>query len=149
MTTQDRIQLRELNKTNYRAVLKLNVADNQTGFVASNAISLAQAHFHEQAWYRGIFLGEIAVGFVMLELDMKKPEYYLWRFMIDERFQGKGYGTDALKQIIAFVKTLPDSREFFLSFVPESGNPKLFYEKLGFVETGEMEEGESVMRLQF
>ncbi|MBC8376743.1 MAG: GNAT family N-acetyltransferase [FCB group bacterium] len=147
--SEPNIELRELNKSNYRDILKLKVADNQTGFVASNAISLAQALFHSQAWYRGIYQGETAVGFVMLELDMEKPEYYLWRYMIDEKFQGHGYGFKALELVIEYVKSLPDSTEFLLSYVPKEGNPKGFYEKLGFFDTGEMEEGEVIMKLEF
>lgn len=143
------IELRELDKSNYRDILKLKVADNQMGFVASNAISLAQALFHSQAWYRGIYQGDTAVGFVMLELDMKKPEYYLWRYMIDEKFQGNGYGLAALKLVIEYVKSLPESTEFILSYVPKEGNPKGFYEKLGFLETGEIEDGEVIMKLKF
>ncbi len=149
MMSEPNIELRELNKSNYRDILKLKVADNQTGFVASNAISLAQALFHSQAWYRGIYQGETAVGFVMLELDMEKPEYYLWRYMIDEKFQGHGYGFKALELVIEYVKSLPDSTEFLLSYVPKEGNPKGFYEKLGFFDTGEMEEGEVIMKLEF
>ncbi len=149
MRAKEAIELREVDKSNYRDVLKLKVADNQTGFVASNAISLAQALFHPEAWYRGIYQGDTAVGFVMLELDMEKPEYYLWRYMIDQQFQGRGYGFCAMELVIEYVKSLPDSREFFLSYVPEEGNPKGFYEKLGFVDTGDMEEGELIMKLEF
>jgi len=149
MRAKEAIELREVDKSNYRDVLKLKVADNQTGFVASNAISLAQALFHSEAWYRGIYQGNTAVGFVMLELDMEKPEYYLWRYMIDQQFQGRGYGFCAMELVIEYVKSLPDSREFFLSYVPEEGNPKGFYEKLGFVDTGDMEEGELIMKLEF
>ncbi len=149
MRTETKIELRELNKSNYRDILKLKVADNQTGFVATNAISLAQALFHPQAWYRGIYNDDTPVGFVMLDLDMDKPEYYLWRFMIDEKFQGQGYGLKALELVIEQVKNLPDSTEFLLSYVPEQGNPKRFYEKLGFMDTGVMEEGEVIMKLEF
>lgn len=149
MRTETKIELRELSKSNYRDILKLKVAHNQTGFVATNAISLAQALFHPQAWYRGIYYEDTPVGFVMLDLDMDKPEYYLWRLMIDEKFQGKGYGLKALELVIEHVKNLPDSTEFLLSYVPEQGNPKRFYEKLGFMDTGVMEEGEVIMKLEF
>ena len=149
MKVETNIELRELNKSNYRDILKLKVTDNQTGFVASNAISLAQALFHPQAWYRGIYNGDTAVGFVMLELDTEKPEYYLWRYMIDENFQGKGFGFKAMELVIEYVRRLPDSVEFFLSYVPDEGNPKGFYEKLGFLDTGEIEEGEVIMKLEF
>ncbi len=145
----ENIHLKELDKSNYREILKLKVADNQIHFVASNAISIAQAHFEDDAWYRGIYCDETAVGFVMLELNMEKPEYYLWRYMIDEKYQGKGYGLRALELVIEFVKSLPGSTEFSLSFVPEEGNPGRFYEKLGFEETGEMEDGEAIMILKF
>lgn len=140
--------MRELDKSNYGDLLKLKVAEQQMRFVASNAISLAQALFHPQAWYRGIYCGDTVVGFVMLDIDRKKPEYYLWRFMIDEKFQGLGYGSRALELVIDYVKSLPDSREFLLSYVPDEGNPKGFYEKAGFVDTGEMEAGECIMKLE-
>jgi diamine N-acetyltransferase len=149
MMSDPKIELRELDKSNYRDILNLKVADNQTGFVASNAISLAQALFHSQAWYRGIYRGDTAVGFVMLDLDMEKPDYYLWRYMIDEKFQGHGYGYKALELVIEHVKSLPNSTEFLLSYVPKEGNPKGFYEKLGFLDTGEIEEGEVIMKLEF
>lgn len=147
MAGKPRIELRELNKSNYREILKLKVADNQTAYVASNAISLAQALFHDDAWYRGIYLEDTAVGFVMLELNMAKPEYYLWRYMIDEKYQGKGYGYRALELVIDFVRTLPGSEEFTLSFVPGESSPKRFYAKFGFIETGEIEDGELIMSL--
>jgi len=143
------VELRKLDKSNYREILKLKVATDQTGFVATNAVSIAQAHFHPEAWFRGIYAGDTAIGFVMLEIDVSKPEYYLWRFMIDEKHQGKGYGFQAMKQVIEYVKGLPDSQELLLSYVPGDGNPQGFYEKLGFVETGEMEEGEVMMCLKY
>jgi len=52
-------------------------------------------------------------------------------------------------QVIEYVKTLPRATEFFLSFMPGKGNPQGFYSKLGFEETGDMEDGEIIMRLSF
>lgn len=143
------VTLRKLNKENYREILKLKVGQDQTQFVASNAISLAQALFHEEAWFRGIYADDTAVGFVMIEMNYTKPEYFLWRFMIDENSQGKGYGYQAMELVIKHVKTLPNAKEFFLSYIPAEGSPQGFYSKLGFVNTGDIEEGEEIMRLQF
>lgn len=139
--------LNELNQHNYREILKLNVRKDQKQFVATNAISLAQAHFHPEAWYRGIYADDTPVGFAMLEINTLKPEYYLWRFMIDENHQGKGYGYAAMKLLIAHVKTLPKASEFLLSYIPAEGSPQKFYQKLGFEDTGEVHEGENIMRL--
>lgn len=142
------IRLVELNKENYKDILKLKVSPDQEKFVATNAISLAQAHFEDNAWYRGIYADEKAVGFAMLEINTRKPEYYLWRYMIDANEQAKGYGREALKLIIEHVKTLPGAKEFLLSYVPGEGTPAAFYSKLGFEETGEIEDGEIIMRLK-
>jgi diamine N-acetyltransferase len=83
----------------------------------------------------------------MLDIDMAKPEYGVWRFMIDERQQGKGYGRKALRLVIAHVRTLPGATELLLSVVPGEGSPGPFYQGLGFAFTGEVQHGEHVMRL--
>lgn len=141
------VTLREITQKNYREILKLKVAEQQNQFVAPNSVSLAQAHFHPEAWYRGIYADDTAVGFAMLEIDTDKPEYYLWRFMVAEEHQGKGYGYQAMELLIQHVRTLPNATEFLLSYVPAEGSPREFYQKLGFEDTGEVEEGENIMRL--
>jgi diamine N-acetyltransferase len=148
VTSTPDVTLREITRDSLDAILKLKVAATQESFVASNAVSLAQAHFHpETAWFRAVYAGEEPVGFVMLELDDVACEYGLWRFMIDERHQRRGYGQKALEQAIAHVMTRPQAKALLTSIVPGEGNPGPFYQKLGFVFTGEVDHGEQVMRL--
>lgn len=142
------VSLKEITRENYLDILKLKVGGKQTKFVATNAVSIAQAHFHPEAWYRGIYAEQTAVGFAMLEVNTKKPEYYLWRFMIDEKHQGKGYGYKAMELLTEHVRTLPNATEFILSYVPAEGSPREFYQKLGFEDTGEVEDGENIMKLE-
>lgn len=142
------VTLREVTKDNLVAVLKLRVAESQRGLVATNAVSIAQAHYSDVAWFRAIYVGEIPVGFVMLEDDPANATYDLWRFMIDERHQGKGYGREALRQVIDYVRTRPGAHEIKLGCVPKSGNPAPFYRAFGFEETGLVEDGEVEMRLR-
>lgn len=141
------VTLQEITEQTLSAILRLEVADHQKKFVASNAVSIAQAYFSKNAWFRAIYAGETPVGFVMLHIDETKSEYFLWRFMIDRQQQGQGYGRQALLKIIEYVRGLPGAQEFFLSYVPEAGGPLPFYQKLGFVETGDWEEGEKIMKL--
>lgn len=141
------VELREVSKDDVRAICRLAVAPAQMSFVAPNAISFAEALFEPKAWYRGIFADGTPVGFAMLSIDRDAPEYYLWRFMIDARYQGRGYGRAAIGQIVAFVRTLPAARELLVSWVPADGGPEPFYRGLGFVPTGEMEGIEVVARL--
>lgn len=131
-----------------RAVCLLQVADGQRGFVAPNAVSFAEATFEPKAWFRAVLADGIPVGFVMLSVDTTGHEYYLWRFMIDARYQGRGYGRAALAQVVDHVRTLPDATELLVSWVPEPGGPGPFYLGFGFELTGEVDEGEVVARLR-
>ena len=141
------VTLREITRETLGPILRLRVAPAQEKFVASNAVSIAQAHFQpETAWFRGIYAGDEPVGFVMLDIDTAKPEYGVWRLMVDERQQGKGYGRKALHLVIAHVRTLPGATELLLSVVPGEGSPGPFYQGLGFAFTGEVQHGEHVMR---
>ena len=146
-TPSAKVTLQEITEQTVGAILRLEVADHQKNFVASNAVSIAQAYFSRNAWFRAIYADETPVGFVMLYVDETKPEYVLWRYMIDRQQQGKGYGRQALLKIIEHVRGLPGAQEFFLSYVPGEGNPLPFYQKLGFVETGDWDEGEKIMKL--
>jgi diamine N-acetyltransferase len=88
--------IRSISKDNLHDVLQLKVAPHQEQFVASNAVSLAEAHFEpELPWFRAIYAGEVPVGFLMLEFNTAEQIYFLCRFMIDERYQGYGHGRQA------------------------------------------------------
>ena len=141
------VVLREITKENLREVLRLKVAPEQERFVAPNAVSIAQAYFDRDiAWFRAIHDGERAVGFLMLEDVPEKASYYLWRFMIDARFQRMGYGRQALERLFEHVRTRPGARTIGTSCVDAPGGPGPFYERMGFTYTGEMDEDERVMR---
>ena len=154
------VSLVAITKDNLREFLRLKVAPAQERLVASNAVSIAQAHFHPEAWFRGIAAGGVPVGFAMLEDWSQCPESApeewrrepyvgLWRFMIDARFQSLGFGAQALRLLVGHARTVPGAKAMLLSFVPGEGNPEAFYRRFGFEPTGEVSEGEHVMRLAF
>jgi len=145
--TDATVTLREVTAETVRAVCALEVASTQRGYVAPNAVSIAQAHFEPKAWFRAVYAGEEPVGFVMLHEDTEKPEYFLWRFMVAAQHQGKGYGRRALDLVVEHVRSLPGARVLGSSFVPGEHGPQAFYLRYGFVETGEVDEGERVIRL--
>lgn len=142
------VELREITADMVRAVCILHVAPDQRGFVAPNAVSFAEAMYEPKAWFRAIVADGVPIGFVMLSIDRETPEYYLWRFMIDQRFQGRGYGRAALAQVIEHVRTLPGAAELLVSWMPGPGGPEPFYRGFGFEPTGEMDEDEVVARLR-
>ena len=142
------VELREVTKDTVRAICILQVEPSQRGFVAPNAVSFAEAMFEPKAWFRAVVADDVPVGFLMLSVDEAAPEYYLWRFMIDGRYQGRGYGRAAIGRLIDHVRTLPNATELLVSYVPEPGGPEPVYRGLGFEPTGEMDEDEVVARLR-
>lgn len=146
--SEPEVTLREVTAETVRAVCALEVAPEQRGFVAPNAISIAQAHFEPKAWLRAVYAGAEPVGFAMLYEDPEKEEYFLWRFMVAAEHQGKGYGKRALDLVVERVRGLPGARELRTSYVPGKAGPRDFYVRYGFVETGEVEDGENVIRLE-
>ena len=141
------VTLRDITRDTLHSVLALKVDDSQTKMVAANAVSIAQAHFSEEAWFRAIYAEKTAVGFAMLHCALEKGEYFLWRLMIDARYQKRGFGAAAMRLLIAHVRTLPGAKVFETSFVDLPGGPEGFYQQLGFKRTGELEEGEVLVRL--
>ena len=141
------VTLRELTGETVRAICDLEVAPEQRGYVAPNAVSIAQAYFEPKAWFRAVYAGETPVGFVMLELDTAAKEYFLWRFMIAAEHPRRGYGRQALDLVVDHVRRLPGATKLVSSFVPGEHGPRGFYLGYGFVETGEVHGGERVIEL--
>ena len=116
--------------------------------MAPNAVSIAEAYFEQNAWFRAIYADDALVGFVMLEDDAENREYFLWRLMIAGEHQGKGYGRQAVERLIEYVRIRPGVRELLTSCVPGEDGPEGFYRRLGFEPTGEVEDGGVVLRLR-
>ena len=147
------VSLREITADNVLPVVRLSVSDSQKGFVAPNAVSLAQALFAPDAWYRAIYCADEPVGFVMLEDESllspapAEPEVGVWRFMIDARFQRRGIGRAALQKVIEHVRGKGRFKTLLLSYVPGPGCPEPFYLSLGFRHTGRLDGDEVVLEL--
>jgi diamine N-acetyltransferase len=140
--TPDDVELVEVTLDNLREVLHLRVHASQERFVASNAFSIAEAHFHPEAWFRAIVQGTRPVGFLMLHDENLRPEprepdyYFLWRLMVAGEHQGRGIGRRAIELLVAHLLTRPNARLLRTSCLPGTGSPERFYLKLGFRPTG-------------
>jgi diamine N-acetyltransferase len=154
MTTEyTAVTLREITDATVIAVTRLAVMESQKRFVATNAVSLAQALFAPEAWYRAIYAGDELAGFVMLYDESLRssmplqPKIGVWRLMIDAKFQRKGIGHAALLAIIAHVRSKGLFTALELSYVPGPDCPEPFYLGLGFLHTGRMDGVEIVLEL--
>ena len=145
-----KVSLREVTRETFWQVIKLGVAEDQKKFVAPNAVSIAEAYFSpDEAWFRAIYADETPVGFLMLADNPAEAEYFLWRLMVDSKYQGMGFGRHAIGLLVEHVKTRPNATKLLTSCVPGEGSPFEFYKSLGFDPTGEVDDGEDVLELVF
>ena len=148
VTPESSVSLQRITAETLDEILALSVSEAQKDFVASNERSIAEAHFDEGAWFRAIYADETPVGFALLHdeslcEDPRQPGYcFLWRLMIDQRFQRMGFGRRGVRLVIAHVKSRPDVKSLHTSWRRGEDSAQGFYEKLGFRETGEDESGE-------
>ena len=143
-----KLTFREIDEHNWEAVCKLSQKDGQNGNVPPNVWSLCEAHYDEDAWVRAIYADETIVGFLMMAIWDAGDKYYIWRFMIDGRYQGLGYGRQGVEFAKAHIRQHnPKAKQLLLNSTPPEGkqdekdasktvppecSPFRFYEKLGF-----------------
>lgn len=153
------ISFKKITDENYGECIKLNPGEKNSKFVAPNVNSLAIAYVCKEnnictPMPFAIYRDEVMVGFIMMSSlkkdqknDFDEDTYDIWRFMVDEKYQGKGYGREALLQAIDFIKSFPygPAKKLVLSYVPENKRGSSLYESVGFNATGEIEDGEIVM----
>ena len=146
------IRLEKVNDNNFVDLMNLEVAESQKDYVASNTVSMAQAYAVNASGRFvqcfGIYDGDTAVGFAMIGhhseeyngmAEIYRHSYYLWRFMIDHRFQGKGFGRDALNLLLDYVLSFPDGEEdtWSTSYDQENEAARHLYASFGFAPNGE------------
>ena len=146
-----KIELIDLSEDNMKQCFELKVASDQRQYIASN----------EESWKTAKENGKVArpfviccdgkmVGFTMFAFDEDyedpKDRYWLWRLMIDEGSQRKGYGTAALQEIIRYF-TDHGANNIRLSTKETNTNALSMYRKAGFRDTGEMNNEEIVLQL--
>ena len=159
------MELRKIDLKNVWQLVHLSVTDEQkkNDFVASNAESLIEAYAAIQSGYAalpfGLYEEDIPVGFVMLgygsigdeeEPSVVNDSYCIWRFMIDEKYQKRGFGAAGMEAVLAYIRTCPCGKAnwCWLSYEPENKAAKALYARFGFEETGEADGDEIVAVLK-
>lgn len=137
----NKIELINIDSQNWLQICMLSPSKEGRNFVASNSFSIAQS-VYENGWVvKGIALDGQLIGFTMYGPSSDYPThpgaYEICRLMIDEEFQGKGYGKRALAIIADELFTKYEVDEVFLSTGPDNARGIHVYQSLGFFSTGE------------
>ncbi len=137
------VSLRAITDDNGDAVRALRVTPRQEQFVSGVADSLLEAAAEPDgraiAW--AVYADETPVGFVMISDDVGGPGYipqYLWKLLIDERHQRRGFGTATLDLIVEYFRRRPGVEVMSTSAGQGDGSPLAFYERYGFERTGDI-----------
>ena len=158
------IRLEKIDAKNIWDIIELRVKREQKNFVAANDVSLLQAYTCAGtgcfAFPFAIYNDKRPVGFLMIGFNeaalydiyeeeppkIARGNYSVWRFMIDKRYQGKGYGKEAMKLALDYIRTFPcgKAKYCFLSYEPENEVAKKLYFSFGFTPNGEWDGGEEV-----
>jgi diamine N-acetyltransferase len=150
------VTLRPVDDVGLDVATALRVAPGQERFVDGVADSLAEAAAHPRArpWPRVIVADEVPVGFLMLADGAEAGNgiipwpHYLWRMLIDGRYQGRGYGRAALDLVVDHLRGRSGADLLVTSVVPGEGSPYGFYLRYGFRPTGEWFDHEEVLVLR-
>lgn len=147
------VHFKAITEENFRAIIDMKRPEDEH-YVASNAVSLAQAWL-----YRGngdvhpfaICADDEPVGFMMLDEDEDNGDNCLiiWRIMFPVEHQCKGYGSEAIRQIIDLARASGKYDAVLLDCAQGNAIAEHVYTKLGFRPTGEISNGEVVMKLRF
>ena len=151
---------------NIKECIELEFFPEQKGFVATNAVSLAEAYDENKAhaengkgalavpyavYENGKMVGFAMYGYVSPEgEEYTKDEhfYYFWRLLIDKNHQRRGIGREVVRQVMEEIKTKPhgEASYCFVSYAPANIGSKTTFASYGFEEDGRIIDGEVVAR---
>jgi diamine N-acetyltransferase len=149
-------ELRPVTKDNWKELIRLKVREDQTHFVASNLYSIAESQFgddyegHWDLYPFGIYDASTPVGFLMYGINFEHPKQqaFIIRLMVDEKYQGKGYGRFGMEKMLETFRRDDRIKVIGISYEPENEGARKLYASLGFVEPGEMIDGETLAVLK-
>jgi RimJ/RimL family protein N-acetyltransferase len=137
------LKLVEVNEQNWMDYKKLSVSDGQKGYLDSAIGIIARGYVYRDARARviGVADGDIAVGLALVkDMDDEPACYDLQQFMIDQRYQGRGFGTRALRKILAELEKERKYDSVEVCVKMEDAAALRVYKKVGFVDTGYIDE---------
>lgn len=133
MTTQ----LRDVTKDNWFAVTQLQISEeNGKKFIVPIVYSIAESKYEKHLIPMAIFQDQILVGFTMYGLDPEDQNYWIYVYMIDRRYQRRGYGKSALLKLIEYIRGKHKVYRILIGHKPENKIAEHLYKSVGFRDTG-------------
>ncbi len=126
--------MEKLHRLNWEEVLKIQLEEAQTSFVPPVIYSIAQSAFEKNAELFAVKLGKQTVGFLMLLVN--PPTIWIARILIDKKYQGFGFGSEAIQKIIDEYAPKRRFQKIKTSVDKENKQAQKFFYSLGFEPVG-------------
>ena len=141
------ISIKEINEFNNGAVKEVKVKNGQETFIETVEECLAEAAEYKEWCPVAIYADNTLVGFAMYGSFGPNKHTWIDRIIIDEKYQGKGYGRAAMIKLIDIVTKKYDVVDVYLSFVDGNEAAYNLYKSLGFKYINERDEnGEYIFK---
>jgi len=144
------VTLEAVTIDNFEALMDMELPPEQARYLASNAYSIAQAHYYPDLRPRAIYCDGAPAGFAMYDISGKDgPGHYaIYRLMVDHPRQNGGIGRRALQLLLDEIRAHADARRITICYKPDNATAQRFYASLGFSETGIDDVGEMVAEIR-
>ena len=137
------LKLIEVNEQNWLEARNLSVTEAQRGYLDSPLGIIARGYIYrsDRARVIGIADGDTLIGLALVrDLDEEPACYDLQQFMIDRRYQGRGYGTAALRMLLSELEKERKYDCVEVCVKKDDAAALRVYEKAGFTDTGYIDE---------
>lgn len=137
------IRLTEITEDNWFEAADLSVRDDQKGFVAPAIGIIARGYVYRDCNGRVYAIEDdgTIVGLALVREFTDEPlGYDLQQFMIDERFQGRGRGSEALELILDELRREAHYDHVEVCVKKDDAEAIRLYEKYGFTDSGYVDE---------
>lgn len=144
-----KITLESVTINNFEVLMDMELPPEQARFLASNAYSIAQAHYYPDWRPRAIYCDGIPAGFALYDVSGNdEPGHYaIYRLMVDHPRQNQGIGRRAMALLLSEIRACADARRITICYKPDNATARGFYASLGFNETGIDDVGEMVAQI--
>lgn len=140
----DSIQLKKVTIDNYNDLMSIGLHEEQKKYTSSIEKSLADAYIygdnvHPFAIYKNNYL----IGFIMTRYNLGHDNHLIWQFMIDKKYQNKGYAKKSILKTIYWIIKQNNCSNIVTTVLDDNDKIKQIYISLGFKQIGETLDGET------
>lgn len=142
------LQLLDVNDSNWRDCSGLQLAKEEEKYISSNVYAIAEWKFETDSIFKAIYSDNVLVGMLAYYLHDGDHGYFYWLYhlMIETKYQGKGYGENAVRLAVKEMHQL-GATEIRTMYMSGNIRAQSLYKKLGFEEIGTLDGGDIFLRL--